>query len=54
MNPIFYPKEKVIRGMEYGSDAPLYKYRWNNLKIDTVEYIHKNSEAPTKSIYFEN
>lgn len=53
LNPTFYPKEKVIRGIEYGYDAPLYKYKWNGLKVDTLEYIHKNLEDSTKATYWK-
>ena len=53
LNPTFYPKEKVIRGIEYGYDAPLYKYKWNGLRIDTLEYIHKNLEDSTKTTYWK-
>lgn len=42
MNPTFSPREKVIRGVKYGQpgETPLYKYRWNGLRVDTVEYIY--------------
>jgi hypothetical protein len=42
INPTFSPKDKIIRGVEYGhpGEVPLYKYRWNNLQIDTIEYIY--------------
>jgi len=41
INPTFYPTEKIIRGVGYGQpgDAELYKYKWNGLKVDTVELI---------------
>lgn len=41
-NPTFFPKEGIVRGVEYGhpGEVPLYKYKWNKLKIDTVEYIY--------------
>jgi hypothetical protein len=43
INPTFSPKEKLIRGVEYGQpgETPLYKYRWNGLRVDTVEYIYR-------------
>lgn len=41
MNPTFSPSEKTIRGVDYGhpGDVRLYKYKWNGLKLDTIEYI---------------
>ena len=44
MNPTFFPKEKIIRGVGYGhpGEVGLYKYKWNGLKIDTIEYIYPN------------
>jgi hypothetical protein len=42
INPSFFPDEKVIRGLGYGhpGEAHLYKYMWNGLSIDTVEFIY--------------
>lgn len=40
INPSFSAKEKTIRGLCYGYGAPLYKYKWNGYKIDTIEYIY--------------
>jgi hypothetical protein len=42
INPTFSPKEKVIRGVEYGypGRAGLYKFKWNGLQIDPVEFIY--------------
>jgi hypothetical protein len=42
INPTFFPKEKIIRGLEYGhpGEAGLYKYKWNGLQIDTIEFIY--------------
>ncbi len=39
-NPVFFPKEKIIRGRTYGRDAPYYKFKWRDLELDTIEYIH--------------
>lgn len=42
MNPTFDPDSKLIRGVTYGhpgSTAELYKYKWNGLNVDTLEYI---------------
>lgn len=43
LNPTFSPKEKLIRGIEYGhpGEVPLYKFKWNGLSIDTLEYIYR-------------
>lgn len=47
MNPVFYPKEKVVRGVTYGrpGDVELYKIRWVGIVPDTVEYIHRIEET---------
>ncbi|MEM6684943.1 MAG: hypothetical protein AAF617_04020 [Bacteroidota bacterium] len=41
LNPTFSPKEHIIRGIEYGhpGHTDLYKYQWNGLTVDTLEYI---------------
>jgi hypothetical protein len=48
INPTFYPDEKIIRGVQYGYGADLYKYKWNNLNVDTIEFIKKDTEKPNK------
>jgi hypothetical protein len=48
INPTFYPKEKIIRGVKYGYGADLYKYKWNNLTVDTIEFIKKDESNPNK------
>lgn len=40
INPIFSAKEKVVRGRRYGHEAPLYKFKWNGFKIDTIEFVY--------------
>jgi len=42
INPTFFQKEKIIRGVEYGhpGEVGLYKYKWNGLKVDTIEFIY--------------
>ena len=42
MNPTFSPNEKLIRGIEYGhpGEVGLYKYKWNGLRVDTIEFIY--------------
>ena len=39
INPTFSTKEKLIRGVQYGYLAALSKYKWNGLKVDTLEFI---------------
>ncbi|MFB9077966.1 hypothetical protein ACFFLS_04770 [Flavobacterium procerum] len=43
INPTFYPKEKIIRGVNYGYMASLYKYKWNKHSVDTLEFIIKDT-----------
>lgn len=49
INPTFSAKEQVIRGVEYGhpGETSMYKYKWNGLQVDTLEYIYfeKNDEG---------
>jgi hypothetical protein len=49
INPTFSPSEKIIRGVCYGhpGETELYKYKWNNEIVDTLEYIsfQKNSKG---------
>lgn len=42
INPTFSANEKVIRGVGYGhpGGVGLYKYKWNDHKIDTIEFIY--------------
>lgn len=40
MNPVFSPREKIIRGRSYGYEAPLYKYKWRGFNVDTLEFIY--------------
>lgn len=44
INPTFSAKEKIIRGVEYGhpGEVGLYKYKWNGLQVDTIEFIYPN------------
>ena len=41
INPTFYPKEHLVRGIGYGwpGHVELYKYRWRGEALDTLEYI---------------
>jgi hypothetical protein len=42
INPTFSANEKIIRGVEYGhpGEVGLYKYKWNGLQVDTIEFIY--------------
>jgi hypothetical protein len=53
MNPTFSPAEKIIRGIGYGQpgDVELYKYKWNGLKVDTVEFIFPDSTKKSYHVY---
>lgn len=50
VNPTFFPNEKVIRGFTYDHPglASLYKFKWNKLNLDTVEYIYPNLKDTLK------
>ncbi len=41
INPTFSPKEKIIRGVCYGhpGETEMYKYKWNEEMVDTIEYV---------------
>lgn len=45
INPTFSPQEGIIRGVEYGhsGEVGLYKYKWNGLAVDTIEYIYPDA-----------
>jgi hypothetical protein len=45
INPTFSAKEKTIRGVEYGhpGEVGLYKYKWNKLQVDTIEFIYPDA-----------
>ncbi len=53
INPIFSSKEKIIRGVRYGhpGEVGLYKYKWNGLQVDTIEFI--NPDANNKGQYIK-
>ncbi|MBK8342951.1 MAG: hypothetical protein IPL12_06220 [Bacteroidetes bacterium] len=54
INPTFSPKEKILRGICYGhpGNTEMYKYRWNGVKVDTVEYVsyERNEKGKTGKI----
>jgi hypothetical protein len=41
-NPTFSTDEKTIRGVCYGhpGETELYKYKWSDFVIDTIEYVY--------------
>lgn len=45
INPTFSANENVIRGVQYGhpGEVGLYKYKWNGLQVDTIEFIYPDA-----------
>lgn len=41
-NPTFFPKEGVIRGVNYGhpGETSMYTYKWNGAVVDTLEFVY--------------
>ncbi|MDD5571739.1 MAG: hypothetical protein PHD97_11385 [Bacteroidales bacterium] len=54
INPTFFLDEKVIRGLCYGWNAPLYKFEWKDFSIDTIEYIYMPDNENKKSCSKKN
>lgn len=52
INPTFSPQEKLIRGLSYGhpGEAGLYKYKWDELRVDTIEFIYQSIGQDAKYI----
>jgi hypothetical protein len=52
VNPEFFPVEKVVRGVEYGAPGivPMYKARWEGLKLKEVEWIFRDTLHPDQYI----
>lgn len=52
INPTFSPGDKIIRGVLYGHSGlvPLYKYKWNGLRVDTLEFVQP--DTANKGQYF--
>ena len=50
INPTFSPKEKVIRGVEYGhpGQTEIYKYKWDGEAVDTLEYVYYDTDEKGK------
>lgn len=50
INPTFSPKEKIIRGVEYGhtGETEIYKYKWNGETVDTLEYVYYEKDKKDK------
>jgi hypothetical protein len=42
INPTFSANDRIVRGVEYGHqrEVGLYKYQWNGLQVDTIEFIY--------------
>jgi hypothetical protein len=55
INPTFSPKEKVIRGVEYGhpGEVGLYKYKWNGFQVDTIEFIYPEQSDTINRFYLK-
>lgn len=49
-NPVFSPKEKVVRGIFYGppGETEMYKYKWADKTLDTVEYVSLERNEATQ------
>ncbi|OQP61891.1 hypothetical protein A3860_30985 [Niastella vici] len=52
INPTFFPEEKIVRGLEFGKPGKigLYKYKWNELTVDTLEFVYPDLNNPGKFI----
>jgi hypothetical protein len=52
INQTFSAKEKIIRGIQYGhpGEVGLYKYSWNGLEVDTIEFIYPDVSVPGQFI----
>lgn len=52
INPTFFPDEKIIRGLEFGKPGKigLYKFKWNGLTVDTLEFVYPDLNNPGKFI----
>lgn len=50
INPTFSPKEKIIRGVEYGHPGKtvIYKYKWNGEAVDSLEYVYYDTDEEGK------
>lgn len=51
-NPNFFSREKIVRGvmLDESCRSEIYKYRWNNFQVDTLEYIYHDNETPGQFI----
>lgn len=52
INPTFSPEEHIIRGISYGhpGEAGLYKFKWNGLAVDSLEFIYRNTSRKDQFI----
>ncbi|WP_207532971.1 hypothetical protein [Desertivirga arenae] len=55
INPTFFPKEGIIRGVGYGhpGEVELYKCKWRGLKVDTIEFIYPDRTDTISRRYFK-
>lgn len=55
INPNYFPDKNIIRGFTYGhpGEVSLYTYRWDKMKIDTLEIIEPlpNKLGYKKKVY---
>jgi hypothetical protein len=54
MNPIFFPEQRLIRGMEYGHDPGYYTYKWRGFQIDTIERVYPNPDDPQQASWIRS
>jgi len=52
INPTFSPREKIVRGVEYGypGEIGLYKYKWDGILIEPIEFIYPDVNNKGKYI----
>lgn len=55
INPTFSPNEGIIRGVLYGhpGEVGLYKYKWNGLQVDTLEFIYPDQSDTVNRHFFK-
>lgn len=55
MNPTFFPKEKIIRGIAYGhpGELPLYEMMWDGVLLKPLRYIYPNWKDTSQYTFLE-
>ncbi|MBK8701791.1 MAG: hypothetical protein IPN29_20400 [Saprospiraceae bacterium] len=55
MNPTFYPKEKIIRGVFYGhpGEVGLYEHKWDGILIKAIQEIYPNFRDSVNYTYLQ-